>query len=38
MEDYWDSSVVYTSETILKRLDGLIDADMNTIEMELENN
>lgn len=32
MEDYWDSSVVYISETILKRLDGLIDADMNTIE------
>ena len=34
MEDYWDSSVVYDNETILKRLDGLIDADMNDVEVK----
>lgn len=36
MTDYWDSSVVYASETILKRLDGLIDADMEVIDNEVE--
>lgn len=36
MTDYWDSSVVYASETILKRLDGLIDAYMEVIENEVE--
>jgi hypothetical protein len=33
MTDYWDSSIVYDSETILKRLDGLIDADMDEVEV-----
>lgn len=27
MTDYWDSSIVYDNDTILKRLDGFIDAD-----------
>lgn len=33
MTDYWDSSIVYDNETILKRIDGLIDADMNEVEV-----
>lgn len=33
MTDYWDSSIVYDSETILKRLDGVIDADGNEVEV-----
>jgi hypothetical protein len=33
MTDYWDSSIVYDSETILKRLDGLIDADADEVEV-----
>ena len=36
MTDYYDSSIVYDSETILKRIDGLIDGDMNEVETELE--
>jgi len=38
MTDYWDSSIVYDSETILKRIDGLIDAEGNEVEVELEVN
>ena len=33
MEDYWDSSVVYDNETILKRIDGLIDEEGNEVEV-----
>ena len=33
MTDYWDSSIVYDAETILKRLDGLIDADGDEVEV-----
>jgi hypothetical protein len=33
MTDYWDESIVYDAETILKRLDGLIDEDGNEVEV-----
>jgi len=33
MTDYWDSSMVYDAETILKRLDGLIDEDGDEVEV-----
>ena len=33
MTDYWDSSIVYDSETILKRIDGLVDAEGNDVEV-----
>jgi len=35
MTDYWDESIVYDAETILKRLDGLIDEEGNEIELEV---
>jgi hypothetical protein len=35
MTDYWDSSIVYDAETILKRLDGLIDEDGDEVEVEV---
>jgi hypothetical protein len=35
MTDYWDSSIVYDNETILKRLDGLIDEDGDEVEVEV---
>ena len=38
MTGYWDSSTVYDAETILKRIDGLIDAEGNEAEVELEIN
>jgi hypothetical protein len=33
MTDYWDESIVYDNETILKRLDGLIDEDGDDVEV-----
>jgi hypothetical protein len=33
MTDYWDESIVYDNETILKRLDGLIDEDGDEVEV-----
>jgi hypothetical protein len=35
MTDYWDESIVYDNETILKRLDGLIDEDGDEVEVEV---
>jgi hypothetical protein len=35
MTDYWDESIVYDAETILKRLDGLIDEDGDEVEVEV---
>jgi hypothetical protein len=35
MTDYWDESIVYDAETILKRLDGLIDAEGDEVEVEV---
>jgi hypothetical protein len=35
MTDYWDSSIVYDNETILKRLDGLINEDGDKVEVEV---
>jgi hypothetical protein len=35
MPDYWDVSVVYDADTILKRLDGLIDEYGEEIELEM---
>jgi len=32
MTDYWDESIVYDAETILKRLGGLIDEEGNDVE------
>lgn len=33
MTDYWDSSIVYDVETILKRINGLIDEEGNEVEV-----
>ena len=38
MTDYWDSSIVYDAETILKRIDGIIDEEGNEVALELEIN
>jgi hypothetical protein len=35
MTDYWDESIVYDAETILKRLDGLIDEECNEVALEV---